>query len=230
MVLQTISMQNDVIEWVRDHRVHHKYSDTDADPTNSKRGFFFAHMGWLMCKKHPNVREYGAKVDMSDIKNDAVLQFQRKFYIPMVLVLSFLIPMKLHVMVFNTTYLKAFYAICFRSALSFHLTWLVNSACHFGSCKPYDRNIAPSDSIFLGNALFGESWHNFHHTFPFDYKTSELRLYRYNYTLAFIDFFGWLGWATDFKVATDEMVRERAQKTGDKSHPSCKLVDTLSTE
>ena len=36
--------QKNIYYWVRDHRVHHKYSDTDADPHNSHRGFWFAHM------------------------------------------------------------------------------------------------------------------------------------------------------------------------------------------
>lgn len=70
--------QNDIIEWARDHRVHHKFTDTNADPHNSTRGFFFSHIGWLMCKKHPDVRKFGAKVDMSDVESDPVCQFQRK--------------------------------------------------------------------------------------------------------------------------------------------------------
>ncbi|KFM61122.1 Acyl-CoA desaturase 1, partial [Stegodyphus mimosarum] len=51
----SIAAQNDIYEWCRDHRVHHKFTETDADPHNIKRGFFFAHMGWLMCRKHPAV-------------------------------------------------------------------------------------------------------------------------------------------------------------------------------
>jgi len=39
--------------------VHHKHSETDADPHNATRGFFFAHMGWLLVKKHPDVIEAG---------------------------------------------------------------------------------------------------------------------------------------------------------------------------
>ena len=58
-IFQTAAMQNDIYEWCRDHRVHHKFSETDADPHNSKRGFFFAHVGWLLCKKHPDVVEKG---------------------------------------------------------------------------------------------------------------------------------------------------------------------------
>lgn len=79
MLMQSMAAQNDMIEWVRDHRVHHKYTDTDADPHNSKRGFFFSHMGWLMCKKHPDVKTYGSKIDMSDVEADPVLQFQRRY-------------------------------------------------------------------------------------------------------------------------------------------------------
>merc|ERR1712071_237922 len=49
-IAQTVAVQNDIFEWSRDHRVHHKFSETNADPHNAKRGFFFAHVGWLLCK------------------------------------------------------------------------------------------------------------------------------------------------------------------------------------
>lgn len=58
--------------------MHHKFSETDADPHNAKRGFFFAHVGWLMLRKHPKVIEKGNQVDMSDILNDPVVQFHQK--------------------------------------------------------------------------------------------------------------------------------------------------------
>lgn len=70
--------QNDIFEWARDHRVHHKYSETDADPHNATRGFFFAHIGWLLVRKHPDVIEKGKKLDMSDLKADKVVMFQRR--------------------------------------------------------------------------------------------------------------------------------------------------------
>src|SRR5699024_5267906 len=41
------ALQNDIYEWARDHRAHHKWVDTDADPHNASRGFFFSHVGWL---------------------------------------------------------------------------------------------------------------------------------------------------------------------------------------
>ena len=70
--------QNTIMEWVRDHRVHHKFTETDADPHNVKRGFFFAHVGWLMQKKHPEVLRQGRKVDLSDVLSDPVVQWHEK--------------------------------------------------------------------------------------------------------------------------------------------------------
>lgn len=44
-------------------------------------GFFFSHIGWLLCKKHPDVREKGKGVDLSDLRADPVLKFQSKYVI-----------------------------------------------------------------------------------------------------------------------------------------------------
>lgn len=65
-------------EWVRDHRQHHKHVDTDADPHNAKRGFFFSHIGWLLMKKHPDVYEKKKTIDMSDMEADPHVMFQKK--------------------------------------------------------------------------------------------------------------------------------------------------------
>lgn len=59
--------------------MHHKFSETPADPHNASRGMFFAHFGWLMKKKHPTCLANGKKIDMSDIENDSVVQFFDKY-------------------------------------------------------------------------------------------------------------------------------------------------------
>lgn len=67
-----------MFDWVRDHRVHHKYTETDADPHNAKRGFFFSHVGWLMMKKHPEVIKKGNLIDCSDLFQDPVIRFHQR--------------------------------------------------------------------------------------------------------------------------------------------------------
>lgn len=71
--------QNSLYDWVRDHRVHHKHSDTEADPHNANRGLFFSHIGWLMLKKNDQVVQAGKQIDMSDIENDPILKVCNKY-------------------------------------------------------------------------------------------------------------------------------------------------------
>uniref|UniRef100_A0A6P7H9J3 Acyl-CoA desaturase 4-like n=1 Tax=Diabrotica virgifera virgifera TaxID=50390 RepID=A0A6P7H9J3_DIAVI len=78
MLMQTTTIQNNIYVWARDHRLHHKYTDTAADPHNSNRGFFFSHVGWLLMKKNPEVKNKGKNIDMSDVAADPVVQFQIK--------------------------------------------------------------------------------------------------------------------------------------------------------
>merc|ERR1711871_601660 len=78
MLLNTIANQGSIWHWARDHRVHHKHSETDADPHNATRGFFYAHMGWLLVKKHPSVIEEGKKLSFDDLAEDSTVMFQKK--------------------------------------------------------------------------------------------------------------------------------------------------------
>jgi stearoyl-CoA desaturase (delta-9 desaturase) len=126
VTLQTMAAQEPILKWVRDHRVHHKFTDTDADPYNSRRGFFFSHVGWLLCKKHPEVLLQGKKVDMSDLSNDPILLFQQKYFIPLALILNFIFP-TLSVLYLGDSLEVAWYGNIFRYVLGLNLVWCVNS-------------------------------------------------------------------------------------------------------
>lgn len=67
-----------IYNWVQLHRIHHKYPDTEADPHNSKRGFFFAHIGWYMVDKTPECREKKKEIDMSDVLKDSIARFHSR--------------------------------------------------------------------------------------------------------------------------------------------------------
>lgn len=64
----------------------------------------------------------------------------------------------------------------------------------------------------------GEGWHNYHHTFPWDYKTAELGQYSTNFTTLFIDLFAKIGWAYDLKSVSPTLIAKRAARTGDGSY------------
>lgn len=217
-VFQTMALQNDVIEWARDHRGHHKWSDTNADPHNSTNGFFFSHIGWLLYRKHPDVKEKGKTLDMADLYNDPVLQFQHKYYKPATIFMCFILPTILPVYCWGESALVAFYTCgLLKYCYSLHCTWMVNSVAHKFGNRPYDKNIVPRQNMLTAIVALGEGWHNYHHSFPYDYKTAETP-YTFNFTTVFIDAFGLIGWAYDRKSVSHDMIKDKKNRTGDGEH------------
>jgi stearoyl-CoA desaturase (delta-9 desaturase) len=212
VLMNCVSFQNDIIEWSRDHRCHHKWTDTDADPHNVNRGFFFSHMGWLLSRKHPKVKEMGSKLDLSDLTSDPLLSFQRRYYIPLVMLFCFLIPAAIPVYFWDEKSLVSFYtASLFRYCFTLHATWLINSAAHTFGYRPYDVSISPAESVWTTVTAFGEGGHNYHHTFPQDYRTSEMPAF-FNLTKLFIDFFASIGWAYDLKTVSEGTIERQLGK------------------
>lgn len=74
------------------------------------------------------------------------------------------------------------------------------------------------ENVAVSIAALGEGWHNYHHVFPWDYKTGELGNYSFNLTTGFIDAFARIGWAYDRKFVSPEMIHRRACRSGDGSH------------
>ncbi|KAJ8718946.1 hypothetical protein PYW07_016502 [Mythimna separata] len=218
VIIQTIAGQNSMFIWCRDHRLHHRYSDTDGDPHNSKRGFFFCHIGWLMHKKHPYVIELGRKIDMSDLQADWMVMFQKKYYYQLYFLLAFLLPVWVPVHFFGEPVFQTILTCYFtRYMICLNGTWLVNSAAHLYGSRPYDQNLQPVESWFVSMISMGEGWHNYHHTFPWDYKAAELNMH-FNQSASFIRFFEKMGWASDLKTASPEVVGNRIIRTGDGTH------------
>ncbi|KAL4640040.1 acyl-CoA desaturase-like [Arapaima gigas] len=219
-IANSMAFQNDIFEWARDHRVHHKYSETDADPHNAGRGFFFAHIGWLLVRKHPDVIEKGQKLELTDLKQDKVVMFQRKYYKPSVLLMCFFIPMTVPWYLWGESlWVGYFVPGLLRYTLVLNATWLVNSAAHMWGNRPYDKSINPRENKFVTFSAIGEGFHNYHHTFPYDYATSEFGC-KLNLTTCFIDLMCFLGLAKECKKVPREVIMARVQRTGDGSYRS----------
>ncbi|UYV83529.1 SCD, partial [Cordylochernes scorpioides] len=215
MIGTCIAGQNDIYIWVRDHRMHHKYVDTDADPHSIQRGFFFAHMGWLLCKKHPDVIEKGNTIDMSDVLADPVVQFQRRYYKRLVVLFSFIIPTLIGVYGLGESVYVSFCTLAMgRYMVVLHGTWTVNSLAHYVGYQPFDTTQKARENLFVSFITMGEGWHNYHHVFPWDYSTSELGYY-YNYTKVFIDLMAKIGQAYDLRTATLAQMNRWKNTKGD---------------
>ncbi|KAF8376274.1 fat-6 [Pristionchus pacificus] len=217
-IMCTLAHQNDVIEWARDHRCHHKWTDTEADPHNSRRGFFYSHVGWLLTRKSEKLKEMGAKIDISDLWNDPVLAFQRRHYLPLATLVCFILPTFIPTYFWGETPLVAFYvAGVFRYIFTLNSTFLINSAAHMFGYKPYDSSITPVESVWTNIQAAGEGGHNFHHTFPQDYRASEFG-YMTNWTRAMLDGMAYLGMVYDRKTVSIDVINRQKANRGDPDH------------
>ena len=214
MLLSSMANEGSIFHWVRDHRVHHKFSETDADPHNATRGFFFAHCGWLLIKKHPEVVQAGRELDMSDMLADPVVVFQKKTDPWLNVYMCFIFPAQVASFFWGESFWNAFWVVGFlRYTVVLHFTWMVNSAAHLYGDHPYDTASYPAENPIVSWVTGGEGWHNWHHKYPYDYATSEFGgLAQYNLGKGAIEFFCWLGIASNPKRATAAWAMARARR------------------
>ncbi|XP_061706538.1 acyl-CoA Delta-9 desaturase-like [Cydia pomonella] len=219
MIFHTSALEYSVINWVRDHRMHHKYVDTDADPHNATRGFFFSHVGWVMMDKHPEFERKSKGLDLSDVEANPILRFQQKYYVILVTIICFILPTFIPVYFWYETWINAIFGpVIFHHFCVFNAIGLVNSALHKWGYRPYDKNMLATDISLLTLIILGENYHNYHHAFPWDYKTSELGGGTFMLTTAFINLFAKIGWAYDLKTISNDVIQKRVIRTGDGSH------------
>lgn len=203
MLANSCANQGSIWHWSRDHRVHHKHSETNADPHNATRGFFFAHMGWLFVKKHPDIIKAGKGLNFDDLASDPLVVFQKK-YDPWFALFMCLVMPGLVSMLWGEDFWTGYWvAGALRYVCVLHITWLVNSAAHLWGDHPYDPQSWPAENPLVSLLAVGEGWHNWHHKYPFDYAASEFGISKqFNPTKAFIDTAIFLGLAWRPKRAT----------------------------
>ncbi|VVD04038.1 unnamed protein product [Leptidea sinapis] len=137
---------------------------------------------------------------------------------PFIIIVSLLPPTIIPVYFWGESLYVAWHLAVLRCTINQHMTFLINSAAHIWGNKPYDRSIKPAHNLSVSVACFGEGFHNYHHTFPWDYRAAELGNNWLNMTTLFIDFFKWIGWAYDLKTVDEDTIRNRAKRTGDGSN------------
>jgi len=218
MASQTLTGQKSLYVWARDHRLHHRYTDTNADPHNSRRGFFFSHIGWLFVRKHPDVINKGAFINMADMEADPIVMFQKKYYAGFFTFMTGVLT-AVPCLFWSESFTNSFF-ICFvyRIVLVYHGTFTINSFAHIFGMKPFTKDIEPRNNLVAQCATLGDGWHNYHHTFPWDYRSSEFGS-GFNLGRTFIEFCARFGWAYDLRKPSQEMIMKHVLAKGDGSHP-----------
>jgi stearoyl-CoA desaturase (delta-9 desaturase) len=173
-VLGSMAVQGSLIDWVADHRKHHAFTDEDGDPHSphghgggikgALHGLWHAHMGWLLDTQGAAEKRRYAK----DLLEDrGMRKISRKF--PQIVLAGLAIPAVLG-FVLTGTLLGALTGLLWggfvRIFMVHHVTWSINSVCHFFGRRRFDLEDQSTNVFWLALPSLGESWHHNHHAFP----------------------------------------------------------------
>jgi stearoyl-CoA desaturase (delta-9 desaturase) len=161
------AFEGPVTEWASDHRYHHKFVDRDGDPYNVTKGFFHAHIGWLLYGE-PRCR----MENVPDLRADPLLRWQERYYVFVAVGMGILLPTLLGALHGGAVGALGGLLIPGIARIVFvqHMTFFINSLCHMVGKRPYSTHCTCRDSWVMALLTFGEGYHNFHHTFAYDYR------------------------------------------------------------
>lgn len=168
LIFGAAAFENSVLLWASEHRRHHKHVDHDDDPYDITKGFFYAHMGWLLIKLDPEP----PFDNVLDLQKDRLVRWQHRNIHLIAVVVSFVIPSLLGWLWAGPvgalgSFLLAGVA---RVVVVQHMTFCINSLCHTVGNQPYSSRCSARDSWFMALFTFGEGYHNYHHEFQHDYR------------------------------------------------------------
>ena len=158
----------------------------------------------MVVEPHWKVIEARRRFDDADVLDDPIIMFDYNLqpYFRL-LMCSFLVPTLVPCYMWGESYVHSFLvAGCLCYFFVLHGSCLVNSAAHLYGSRPYNKGINPSENKYVAVLAMGEGWHNWHHTFPYDYAASELGVCnQFNPTKLFIDACAYVGLVSERKRA-----------------------------
>ncbi|MGD9737074.1 MAG: acyl-CoA desaturase [Solirubrobacterales bacterium] len=174
-VLGSMAVQGPVIAWVADHRKHHAHTDEEGDPHSPHvaedghhqgvlKGLWHAHTGWLMSNQgRADWKKYARDL----YEDQGMRRINRRF--PLLVLATLALPALAGFLVTGTA-LGALTGLLWgglvRIFFVHHITWSVNSVCHFLGTRRFDTDDHSTNVFWLSLPSLGESWHHNHHAFP----------------------------------------------------------------
>ncbi|KAK7943590.1 delta-9 fatty acid desaturase [Apiospora aurea] len=205
----TAAVEGSIRKWSREHRSHHRYTDTDKDPYSVKKGLWYSHMGWMLMQQDP--KRIG-RSDITDLNEDPLCVWQHRHYGSLVLLMAYVLPAVVCGLGWGDWWGGLIYAGMLRVCFIQQATFCINSLAHVLGDQPFDDRNSPRDNWITALVTLGEGYHNFHHEFPSDYRNA-IQWYQYDPTKWMIWLWKQVGLAYDLKTfRQNEIEKGRVQQ------------------
>ena len=159
--LGVLALQGGPIAWVGTHRAHHAFSDTERDPHDSRRGFWWSHVEWLYRRNPARLSQDDARRLAPDLAADPYYRFLDGNALLLQVVLAI-------VLFAFGGWSWVVWGVFVRLVATYHVTWLVNSAGHLSGYRAFrvPGHDQSTNNWWVALSAWGEGWHNNHHAFP----------------------------------------------------------------
>ena len=211
LLLGAACFEGSALEWCTDHRNHHLYTDTERDPYSVTKGFWHAHMGWLLTLD-TSKRDFK---NVKDLSNDPLVQLQHRFFVPLAILMGFIFPMAI-ASLWGDPWGGLFIAGALRVAFNHQVTFCINSVCHIFGKTNYASDISARDNWFTALFTYGEGYHNYHHKFMFDYRNG-IHFYHFDPAKWLIRSLAFFGLAKHLKRASQKQILRHSMQV-DENH------------
>lgn len=168
LVFGACAFENSALNWCSDHRRHHKHVDHDNDPYDITKGFFWAHIGWILFKPLPEP----PLDNVADLRKDKLVMWQHKWDKLIAITVGLLLPALVGYLTAGPAGALGGLLIVgtLRVFIVQQCTFFINSLCHTIGHQPYSTKCSARDSFIMSLVTYGEGYHNYHHEFQHDYR------------------------------------------------------------
>lgn len=181
------NFQNSALRWASKHRYHHRFVDTDSDPYDINKGFFWAHMGWIF-QKDPPEHQYQ---NTPDLLRDKLVMWQHRHCIKLGILMGFGLPTLIGIL-YGDPLGGFIFGGFLRVVVMGQSTFLINSAAHAFGSKPHGDDSTARNAWWLALLTWGEGYHNWHHQYASDYRNGA-RWYHFDPGKWWIAGLSWVG-------------------------------------
>jgi len=207
------TFEESALKWSSQHRQHHMFSDTEHDPYGINKGFWHAHIGWILFWRHRT--NYN---NVKDLRRCRLIRHQHDHHAWWSVSAGLALPMAIAWWLGHP--LGGFIlVVCLRIVVVLHSTFLVNSFAHTFGARAFAQEQSARDN-WLGAILTGgEGFHNFHHRFPADYRNG-VRWYDWDPSKWCIYLMSKVGLAWNLRKVPDQLIAEATLDVPAYAHPA----------